>query len=1145
MRKQLMFGAALVLAATITSYAELPTAGGTYNWEDYLPASGRVDMRTTGQTGDQTWVVQQPHTALNPFYPGQTDTVDWWQIFTGAKLGVSGTNFRVMKGNIVFENKVTSETTDNYIGYTGAAKLVLRNGGSFMARTDHVRIGNTYSGTPNSGTVFMEEPSALTVSNKNLVVASSGPGALWVDGGVVSATNGALSVGDGSYEGYLRQNGGTVSLRSDTVGDTALLGGGTTAYSSVHIAGGTFMTRKTDVPSEVYFKVGCATNKATDIYVDGGVLDMWNERFGLGYWSSGVTGGRATLTVDGDGLATFNLLALGRSGSGNASIINMNGGRLEVSRSFSTYGNANNARWLNFDGGVFAPVYDSRTGFTGSLGVSWPTVVYPNGGTVDVSSGTTATIAPAFRSAGGWGVSAITLSSAGSGYVTAPQVTITGGSGSNATAYAVLNKDRTIGKIVVTCRGEGYAQGDTLTVSVTSATGSGAAAAAVLAENTRPTLRKTGAGTWTQKGVATGFDGDLEANEGTLSFADGGGFPSATVKVGASAYLSVPRTTTATNSTLGTVVAKVGYSEILTSGSSGTAALTIGTFSREPAGLMGVASSNGLALTVQATEYISTSANRGVLNGIIYSGMDGGLLERAPDGTVTMAATSSTVENDDTVLLSSGGTFTCAKLNGVVLEYAQLYLTNDAPVEIQSGMIYRRASGIGLVRCSASSSGSALTTRAKGGMVVFERSARGRSNSQSTGGDDGNNPFFDKDGSRRFIVGPFCDPDASTPMTLTIGGFKQNRPDFGALAWIINSEGRDTYSGGLCLVNGGVVIEGDYNLGASGAPVKAKGPCIIVMRNGTFAISDTRTVEILPDSALMFSPLYGDSGNTVAAKLSGSGDLLTADFIRRGYAMAYTGDHSAFTGDYYVLGHMRTPPSVFAANAGICLADGTNGVGVIETSGSFARPAGTGKGEICWKAHASMPASYGLRGGFAARGGDFTVNLGGAGTKLAVGSEYLPDGALIQFQSQYADGALTFANGFELGGKTQQLSVWSGKTTTLSGDVSDAVGGGQLGVTGDLVFAGTLEVTGENLAAGEPLLAVTGNLDLTAAQIDMLADVEALEAYKKDGVVLASATGIITGTPVFKNPRPGAWTLKTEGGTLSLVPIRGTVIKIL
>jgi hypothetical protein len=76
------------------------------------------------------------------------------------------------------------------------------------------------------------------------------------------------------------------------------------------------------------------------------------------------------------------------------------------------------------------------------------------------------------------------------------------------------------------------------------------------------------------------------------------------------------------------------------------------------------------------------------------------------------------------------------------------------------------------------------------------------------------------------------------------------------------------------------------------------------------------------------------------------------------------------------------------------------------------------------------------------------------------------------------------------------------------------------------------------------LLSVDGNLDLTDAQIDVLADAETLEAYKANGVVLASATGTITGIPMLKHPLPGTWTLKAEGGTLSLVSVGGTMIWI-
>jgi hypothetical protein len=274
------------------------------------------------------------------------------------------------------------------------------------------------------------------------------------------------------------------------------------------------------------------------------------------------------------------------------------------------------------------------------------------------------------------------------------------------------------------------------------------------------------------------------------------------------------------------------------------------------------------------------------------------------------------------------------------------------------------------------------------------------------------------------------------------------------------------------------------------------------------------------------------TGNTVSGELSGSGDMLTSDVNRGGCAMAFTGDHSSFTGDYYIQGNARISPAVFSVHAGICLADGTNGTGVIETSGTFTRSVGTGKGELCWKRFKAYPESYALRGGFAAYGGDLTVNLGGAGAKLLPGSAYLPDGAVIQLQSQYADSALTFANGFELDGKTQHIKVWKGKTAILSGAISDSVGGGALAVTGNIDFAGVLEVSAANIASGAAMVTVDGDLSfLTGAKVELPASItpETLEAYKDTGIALFTATGNVTGCPALEAPGlDGMWSLRSK-----------------
>ena len=179
-------------------------------------------------------------------------------------------------------------------------------------------------------------------------------------------------------------------------------------------------------------------------------------------------------------------------------VINLRGGRFEKTRCFATYSNTSNMRFFNLDGGTLALVTDTRSGNVGTLDNTCQNVVYPGGATIEAPNSVGPHISASFRAAEGYGVSEITLTNPGSGYVTAPEVKITGGVGSNATAYAVLNKDRTLEKVVVTCRGEGYAADDAVTVDIVSATGSGAAATATLASNAGGVIRKTGGGAWVQ-----------------------------------------------------------------------------------------------------------------------------------------------------------------------------------------------------------------------------------------------------------------------------------------------------------------------------------------------------------------------------------------------------------------------------------------------------------------------------------------------------------------------------------------------------------------------------------------------------------------------------------------------------------------------
>lgn len=1128
------------LAAIGPSFAGARSnAGGEYTYE-----GSPTDNRTTGQTGDQVYAVPSPITVAS-FWPGQTDDVDYWQIYKGASITDTGKP-RVMRGNVVFENALIWNGTDNFIGLTGPVKLMLRNGGSLYSASADILIGRYYNAELPNGyaSVFVDGSSSLASCNKAIYVGDSRPGALWIDGGTASLTNGLFQVGggSGSATGYVRLNRGEISLRAESNVNAAAIGA-SADYSSVHISGGMMGTRRTAETGNIYFLVANGSNLATDIYVDGGLLDLWSERVGLGVWNNDVRGARASLTVDGDGCVSVGMPVLGKSGIGNNAAINLLGGRFELSRFFAAYGNTTNGRFLNFDGGTLALVYDARNTHTGYLsGDCGQCVVYPGGGTIDISSGIDTTVSASFRAAEGYGVCGIELTNPGSGYVTAPQVTITGGSGSNATAYAVLKKDRTIEKIVVTCRGEGYAADDVVLVGIGSTTGAGATATAALASNAGGILRKTGAGIWKQTTTDNAFGGEIEIVEGTLS-PQGAGFTAATaVRMGEGTDLAPVK---GTASSLNRLDVTNGVVTIAASGSSGTATLAIGSLSVNQ-GLALVTRTNGLALALTATDMTATSSSASpVVNGLVYASMDSSgyrtplPIVRQSDGTLALAETTTAPGSDanwkPTGVVAEEDAPEVSAVNSIIFALSgtgDQYVRNTGLVEVKSGMFIVQRPHNGIVRMQVTGGG-AFTTRAKGGMFVYGDTYGGGNRSNSTA----NNGIVSV-GTWRRLFGPFADPDSATPMALTIAGVKASRPECGAQTWLLADQ---RFSGGLNLVNGGVFVASDGGLGASGGKVSASGYCSISAYNWAFDVS--HPVELLDGSALIFSPSAA-TGNLISSSLSGSGDLLVSDINRGGFVMAFNGDHSAFVGDYYIQGNARIAPSEFSASAGICLADGTNGVGVVEASGSFTRSAGTGKGEVCWKTHKAYAAlGYGLRGGFAAYGGDLTVNLGGAGDKLDVGSDYLPEEAVVQLQSQYADGALRLVNGFELGGRTQRVNVWTGKTATLAGAVSDAVGGGELSVEGDVVFAGTLEVSAENLSA--PLLTVMGDIAFAdGAMVTLSGEITEsdLASQADSGVAIATATGTISGVPVLAAPSLRGWELRVRNGTLVLKKSRGMVI---
>ena len=133
-----------------------------------------------------------------------------------------------------------------------------------------------------------------------------------------------------------------------------------------------------------------------------------------------------------------------------------------------------------------------------------------------------------------------------------------------------------------------------------------------------------------------------------------------------------------------------------------------------------------------------------------------------------------------------------------------------------------------------------------------------------------------------------------------------------------------------------------------------------------------------------------------------------------------------------------------------------------------------------------------------------------------------------------------FMNGFELGGKTQNVNVWSDKTATFAGALSDAVGGGALAVTGNLKLDGaTLEVGAANIST--PMLAVDGALTL-AGTLNLALGVTKEELAANGDVTLATATGGISGEVAVSGNIPSNWTVLARANSLVLKKINGTMV---
>ncbi|MCU0795626.1 MAG: autotransporter-associated beta strand repeat-containing protein [Akkermansiaceae bacterium] len=200
------------------------------------------------------------------------------------------------------------------------------------------------------------------------------------------------------------------------------------------------------------------------------------------------------------------------------------------------------------------------------------------------------------------------------------------------------------------------------------------------------------------------------------------------------------------------------------------------------------------------------------------------------------------------------------------------------------------------------------------------------------------------------------------------------------------------------------------------------------------------------------------SGAITATTGSGFG-LLIRQAANQGVIISNTGNYWEGTtqlhdGSHYF--HAGALPS--ATNLSNALSAST----WFETNGSFTRAVGTGAGQV------QFNSTAGRINGFSARGGDLTVNLGGASAGLTWGSGgFTP--AILGLAGANATGTLTWQNPINLNGATRTIDVVNG-TAAIDAEMTGAISG-----TGSSVLtktgSGTLLLSTANSHAGGTVIA--------------------------------------------------------------------------
>ncbi|MCX6899789.1 MAG: autotransporter-associated beta strand repeat-containing protein [Verrucomicrobia bacterium] len=418
---------------------------------------------------------------------------------------------------------------------TGSGALVLNNSslivisnGFFVQGGRLILNGELDGGLATSDIAPSAGQTARVTIGTNLTlgflrIGVSGVGALIQTGGVLnispaeSDNSFALGRGANGY-GYYRLDEGQLFAGRIGIGYTV---GSTPAYGVFDMFGGTvvpsgyvMLTRAAGGYGLLNIFGGtflAGTNGARDFYIN-------FDQVGVG-----VVSIRGSGILDASHSISNRSLNLNDQTGGTGIVNVVNGGTLIADR---IRAGSTGLTLLNFNGGTL--IAHSNTP-SASIFLQGLNGSYIYSGGLTILNDSDITIGQSFLAPTGYGLATITTNgltlSDLDGYIGAPVVMISGGSGAGATAIAQI--DQTSGiltNILVTNPGFGYDSGDTLTVTLIGGGNTNVILGnySLTANATTGGLIKNGVGTLVLAGNSNTFGGPITINAGTLQFASSG-----------------------------------------------------------------------------------------------------------------------------------------------------------------------------------------------------------------------------------------------------------------------------------------------------------------------------------------------------------------------------------------------------------------------------------------------------------------------------------------------------------------------------------------------------------------------------------------------------------------------------------------------